>query len=71
MRGSNLLKKLTLLILSFCLAGCWVMPPLAEAGSSTVNEGQVLKFKGKFSDNVYIDFNPRLPSYLTKRGSLY
>lgn len=70
MKYRALLKKLMPLILALGLAGCWVMSASAEAGSTPVNEGQVLKFKRKFSDNVYINFNPRIPLYLTKRASL-
>ena len=68
MKSSNWLKKLTLLILLLGLAGCWMVPPPAEAGSTKANEGQALKVKKKFSDSVYIHFNPRLPPYLTKRA---
>ncbi|SKA90746.1 hypothetical protein SAMN02745130_03181 [Thiothrix eikelboomii] len=64
MKYSALLKKLMPLILSLGLAGCWVMPSSAEVGAKTASEGQALKFKRKFSDNVYVNFNPRIPPYL-------
>lgn len=70
MKYCALLKKLMPLILSLGLTGCWVLPSPAEAGEKTASEGQELKFKRKFSDDLYITFNPRLPPYLTKRAGL-
>ncbi|MFZ1342802.1 hypothetical protein [Thiothrix eikelboomii] len=58
MKYSALLKKLMPLILSLGLAGCWVMPSSAEAGPKTASEGQALKFKRKFSDDVLCQFQP-------------
>lgn len=70
MKYSALLKKLMPLLLSLGLAGCWAIPSSAEVGAKTASEGQALKFKRKFSDNVYVNFNPRVPPYLTKRATL-
>lgn len=65
----GVLKKLLWVVLALCLTGC-LTPLAAQAGNGVGGQGQPLKFKKKFHDNLSVGRLPGYPLFLTKKSEL-